>query len=98
MALPTVLEKICGRKFEEIAERQRDMSLDELKTLSEDNIAIVSHGMIGKVMVAQLLGLSEQETLDIHQSNDLIYRVTLNSGAAEVSHFIDGDGPHPGLG
>lgn len=33
MSLPTVLEKICGRKFEEIAERKRGLPLDELKDL-----------------------------------------------------------------
>ena len=36
MGLPTVLEKICGRKFEEIAERQRDCSIEQLQELTLD--------------------------------------------------------------
>jgi len=72
--------------------------LDEIQNRRENNIAIVSHGMIGKVMVAQLLGLSEKETLNVHQSNDLIFRVTLHDGTVEVSHFLGGEGPIPGLG
>ena len=31
MTLPTILEKICGRKFEEIAERKQDLSLETLQ-------------------------------------------------------------------
>jgi broad specificity phosphatase PhoE len=71
--------------------------LEEIQNKPESNIAIVSHGMIGRVMVAQLLGLNEKETLDFHQSNDLIFRVTLHEGSVEVSHFIGGVGPVPGL-
>ena len=36
VALPTILEKICGRKFEEIAERQRDVPLGELQERVEN--------------------------------------------------------------
>jgi broad specificity phosphatase PhoE len=72
--------------------------LEEIQNRAEDNIAIVSHGMIGRVMVAQLLGLNEKDTLGFHQSNDLIFRVTLQGGSVEVSHFVGGEGPVPGLG
>jgi broad specificity phosphatase PhoE len=71
--------------------------LDELKARPENSIAIVSHGMIGRVMVAQLLGLNEQQTLEFHQSNDVVFRVTLNEGSVEVAHFVGGEGPFPGL-
>lgn len=36
MSLPTVLEKICGRKFEEIAERQRDYPIEQLQELTQE--------------------------------------------------------------
>lgn len=71
--------------------------LDDVKARSEENIAIVSHGMIGKVMVSQLLGLDEQQTLAMHQPNDLIFRLTLVSSGIEVCHFSKGEGPYPGL-
>ena len=70
--------------------------LDEIQNRPEQNIAIVSHGMIGKVMVAQLLGLAPQQTLDMHQPNDVIYRITLTNETNEVDHFIGGKGPFPG--
>lgn len=40
MSLPTVLEKICGRKFEEIAERQRDLPKEELQARVEGMPAV----------------------------------------------------------
>ncbi len=71
--------------------------LAEIVSRPERNIAIVSHGMIGKIMVAQLLKLSEQQTLGFHQGNDIVFRLSLQAEAVEVSHFISGDGPNPGL-
>jgi broad specificity phosphatase PhoE len=71
--------------------------LEELKTRPENNIAIVSHGMIGRVMVAQLLGFNEKQTLEFHQSNDVVFRVTLHENSVEVAHFVAGEGPFPGL-
>ncbi len=75
--------------------------LDELVERPEERIAIVSHGMIGRVMVAQLLDFNDNETLGFHQTNDVIYRVTLHEGKAagstEVAHFFGGVGPIPGL-
>ncbi len=71
--------------------------LDELMERPEERIAIVSHGMIGRVMVAQLLNFNDHETLGFHQTNDAIYRITLNEGNTEVAHFLSGNGPIPGL-
>ena len=71
--------------------------LDEIKTRSEKNIAIVSHGMIGKVMVSQLLELDEKQTVALHQPNDVVFRITLLPSGIEVNHFVKGEGPYPGL-
>lgn len=68
----------------------------ELERLDVERIAVVSHGMIGKVMVSILLGLDERETLAIHQPNDVVFRIT--TGAAPVAHhYRAGEGPFPGL-
>ena len=72
--------------------------LDELLANHEDCVAVVSHGMIGRVMVAQLLGLNEQQTLAFHQDNDVIFHLTIDGDAVTACHYIGGDGPHPGLG
>jgi len=71
--------------------------LEELKNRPEKNIAIVSHGMIGRVMVVQLLGFGEKQTLEFHQPNDVVFRVTLHEDNTEVAHYVGGEGPIPGL-
>lgn len=71
--------------------------LDEIRQLDASRIAIVSHGMIGKVMISILLGLNEVETLAIHQNNDLVFAVSLKDGMADVSHYKRGAGPFEGL-
>ncbi len=71
--------------------------LEEIRARDENNIAIVSHGMIGRVMVSQLLDFDEQQTLDFHQPNDVVFRVTLVSSGIEVCHFVKGQGPFPGV-
>lgn len=71
--------------------------LEELHNDQADNIGIVSHGLIGRVMVSTLLGFNEHETLAFHQGNDVIYRVTISGESIGVDHFIGGVGPLPGL-
>ena len=71
--------------------------LDELRNHEASRIAVVSHGMIGRVMVSVLLGHSESDTLSYGQDNDVIFRVTLEGDEARVDRFIDGSGPVAGL-
>lgn len=71
--------------------------LEELQAREEENIAIVSHGMIGRVMVSHLLKFDEKQTLDFRQPNDVVYQVTLATGDIEVCHFINGEGPFTGV-
>lgn len=47
------------------------------------NIAVISHGMIGRVMIGLLMGFDETRMLSFRQPNDVIYRVRL--GAADGS-------------
>jgi len=70
--------------------------LADLEQHAAMNIAVVSHGMIGKVMVSLLMGYGETAMLALSQPNDVIYRVTLDQGQANVSHFVCGDGPFAG--
>ena len=71
--------------------------LDELHTHAAQNIAIVSHGMIGKAMISTLLGFDEKTSLSFHQPNDRVFRVTLNTGGASVAHYNGIDGPFAGV-
>ncbi len=71
--------------------------LEELHAHPAKAIAIVSHGMIGKAMLATVLGLDEARTLSFHQPNDRVFRVTLGNGEPQIEHFDSGVGPRPGL-
>ncbi len=71
--------------------------VDELLASDATTVAVVSHGMIGKVMISILLGLEEEDTLAVYQANDVVFRVTLDAPRAVAHHFREGEGPVPGL-
>jgi broad specificity phosphatase PhoE len=71
--------------------------LTELLALEHDHIAIVSHGMIGRVMVSTLLDHSPEQMFDFGQTNDTIFHLTAIEQGFASQHFIGGDGPHGGL-
>lgn len=71
--------------------------VEELLTTDHQNIAVVSHGMIGKVMVAHLMGYDPAQTLAIHQDNDLVFRVSIEGDTKDIAFFSAGKGPNPGL-
>jgi broad specificity phosphatase PhoE len=71
--------------------------VEEILAHPAQNIAIVSHGMIGKVMVAIVLRLTEEETLEIHQPNDVVLATEVTESIRTPFHFVAGQGPYPGL-
>ncbi|HUF75932.1 MAG TPA: histidine phosphatase family protein [Longimicrobiales bacterium] len=81
--------------YPDMFERARPF-VAELERHEAERIAVVSHGMIGKVMIAILLDLDERQTLAIHQANDVAFSVTTGE-AREVQHYQAGEGPFPGL-
>ena len=70
--------------------------LEELQALKLQNIAIISHGMIGRVMMSYLLEFDEQQAVSFQQPNDVVFRVTLESDNRELCHFVGGEGPFQG--
>jgi broad specificity phosphatase PhoE len=85
-----------GENYPDMFERSRPF-LEELLSTEHQNIAVVSHGMIGKVMVAHLMGYDAAQTLAIHQDNDLVFRVSVEGDAKNIAFFSAGKGPNPGL-
>lgn len=75
--------------------------VEELLAHPACRIAVISHGMIGRVMVGQLMGFDESEMLGFRQPNDVVYRVRLPDadGPAEpvLDRFVAGTGPLPGV-
>jgi broad specificity phosphatase PhoE len=71
--------------------------VEEVMAREERVIAIVSHGMIGKVMASIVLGLWGDETLAIFQPNDAVFRVRTGPEGHEVHHWRGGVGPVDGF-
>jgi broad specificity phosphatase PhoE len=81
--------------YPDMFERARPF-VAELRRLDAERIAVVSHGMIGKVMISILLGLGAQQTLAVYQPNDVVFRITTGA-RPEAHHYRAGEGPFPGL-
>ena len=65
-----------------------------------DNIAIVSHGMIGRVMIGIVMAFDEAEMLGVTQPNDVIYRVQASRTDPRqraLDHYAAGAGPTDGV-
>lgn len=71
--------------------------LEELRLHDASNIAIVSHGLIGRVMVSMLLNYDEEQTLAMTQPNNVVLAVLLDNGGATVAHYVDSRGPFEGI-
>ena len=81
--------------YPDMIERSKPF-IDALKLSTATNIGIVSHGIIGRVMIAQLMGLNEQQTLDFKIGNDVVFKVTLDNENSIVK-YVGGKGPEPVL-
>lgn len=67
--------------------------LAELLSNPIENIAVISHGAIGGVMVSLLAGHDPETTLS-HQPNDVVFRVTVSAlRAGNVAHYVEERGP-----
>jgi probable phosphoglycerate mutase len=73
--------------------------VDELLASSAENIAVISHGMIGRVMIGTLMRFDEAAMLGFRQPNDVVYRLRLPacSGSPVLDHYDGGTGPLDGV-
>jgi broad specificity phosphatase PhoE len=85
-----------GENYPDMFERAKPF-VEELLASTQRNIAIVSHGMIGKVMFSYLMGYEPQEVLAVHQDNDMVFKVTIDGDERHIEHFLAGKGPIAGL-
>jgi len=74
----------------------------ELMDVPVNNVAVVSHGMIGRVMIGILMGHTETEMLSFTQPNDVVYRVNLPAHSKdnrdrELHHYMASAGPFEGI-
>jgi len=70
--------------------------LDGLHALPHERIALVSHGMMGRVIVSHLLRMAPEDAHRVAQPNDVVYRIELGR-ERRFHHFRNGLGPHEGF-
>ena len=83
-----------GENYPDMLERSKPF-VHELLESDQSDIAIVSHGMIGKVMFSYLMGYEPAQILSIHQHNDMVFRVRVEGESRTIAHYTAGDGPYP---
>ena len=70
---------------------------DRLRELPVRSVAIVSHGISGRVLLTHVLGLLPGVADKVRQPNDLVYRLEFAATGIRPAYFRGGAGPHPGL-
>jgi probable phosphoglycerate mutase len=61
-------------------------------------LALVTHGVMSRVILKRLLDLTPELAVTVRHPNELFYRVEVAAaGRAESAHFVAGQGPRPGL-
>ncbi len=85
-----------GENYPDMYDRAKPFVHELLKS-EHSHIAIVSHGMIGKVMFSYLMGYEPTMVLNIHQHNDMVFRIQASGEQMAIAHYSAGDGPFDGL-
>lgn len=85
-----------AENFEDLANRGGAFLEDILETDFED-IAVVSHGFIGRAMMLKLARLAPSEALRLHTANDVFFRFQRHGDDWKTDRFEAGQGPFPGL-
>jgi glucosyl-3-phosphoglycerate phosphatase len=74
--------------------------VEELLASEAERIAVISHGMIGRVMVGTLMGFDEAEMIGFKQPNDVVYRIRCLTGNGDppvLDRYVSGNGPFDGV-
>jgi len=85
-----------GENYPDMLQRVQTF-LDDLFAFEVNAVALITHGVMSKVILAHLLGLSEVEAPRVKHPNDLVYRLTFNAQDIDTHHFIAGGEPQTGL-
>ena len=64
--------------------------LSSLSHLGVPRIALVTHGVMSKVILKFFLALGEVECVRVRHPNDLVYRLTFHPERIETEHFTGG--------
>ena len=85
-----------GENHVDMGDRVRGFLMGLLRR-PEGRLALVTHGVMSRVIVGQFLALSPEDTASVRHPNELFYRIGLDPGDVRSHHFIAGEGPFDGL-
>jgi probable phosphoglycerate mutase len=86
----------AGENLADMGERVA-MLLDDVLASDHDEVALVTHQVMSRVILSRLFGLDVEQTNRLVHPNDVVYRIDLSSAAPIAAHFLMGDGPRSGL-
>lgn len=85
-----------GENLEDMRERVRGCLADLLGG-SARRLALVTHGIMSRVIIRHVLDLSPARTVTVRHPNELFYRLEIRADGVRAAHFVAGQGPLDGL-
>lgn len=85
-----------GENLEDMADRV-SIFLDDLLAGDHEEVALVTHQVMSRVILGRLLQLQPEEVVSLAHPNDVMYRLDFTVDPVCVHHFAAGEGPRPGL-
>ena len=64
---------------------------------SEGTFAIVSHGLVIRLILEHMLEMDVERQHRFHVWNSLVYRIDVEASGNVVTHYLNGEGPYEGL-
>ncbi len=71
--------------------------LDAVCAGPERRVALVTHGVMSRVIIRRLLDLAPREAVEVRHPNALFYRLEIGAPGADSAYFLAGRGPIAGL-
>jgi glucosyl-3-phosphoglycerate phosphatase len=85
-----------GENFLDLIDRAGSF-LKDAASITGERVAIIAHGFFNRALASVLLNLSPLDTMRIDQPNDTVMRIVVRNGQPIAEHFVNGEGPRPGL-
>ncbi|MCZ6657631.1 MAG: histidine phosphatase family protein [Gammaproteobacteria bacterium] len=85
-----------GENLSDMQERVSTL-LQSLYAIDCDVVGLITHGVMSRVILMDLLGLNPLEAVRAYHPNDAFYRLSFHATEIETHYFKDGSGPRAGL-
>lgn len=85
-----------GENLSDMQERVSTF-LQSLYAIDCDVVGLITHGVMSRVILMDLLGLNPLEAVRAYHPNDAFYRLSFHATEIETHYFKDGSGPRAGL-